>query len=152
MVGNDAAPEFHAKVLPPGSAPAENTFQPNPINEVPGQADNENVLRGHGKESTKTSALDSIPGATSGDVHKGLGHPGQGQTSADKDVSGRSGLMGVGASGVQSGMGGVDERTDASQRGIEKEGSRTKDTVGEFAAGAEERLPATADEVAAERD
>ena len=35
QVGDDAAPEFHVKVLPAGSAPAKDTFQPNP--EVDGQ-------------------------------------------------------------------------------------------------------------------
>ena len=73
QVGNDAVPEFHAKTLPAGSAPASNTFQPNPENEVPGQADNAEAMnRSHGKESTYSDPLD-MPGATSGSVHTGLG-------------------------------------------------------------------------------
>ncbi|KAM0800307.1 hypothetical protein BDR22DRAFT_794074, partial [Usnea florida] len=81
LVGNDAAPEFHAKTLPPGSAPADRTFTPNATSEVPGQADNSSVERDHGKESTKTTASSTLGGATSGDVHTGLGHPGSGMTS-----------------------------------------------------------------------
>ncbi|KAL8643421.1 MAG: hypothetical protein Q9226_008390, partial [Calogaya cf. arnoldii] len=84
LVGNDAAPEFSAKTLPPGSAPKDRTFQPNNISEVPGQADNENVLRSHGKESTHTTASSTLGGATSGDVHTGLGKPVQGQNVSDR--------------------------------------------------------------------
>ena len=142
----------YAQTLPPGSAPPENTFQPNPINETPGQANNDDVLRGHGKESTKVSASDTIGGATSADVHTGYGHPGQGQTGADNQHGRGGGLAGVGASGLQAELGGVDERLDPSQRGIEKEGAQKKDTVGDFAPSASERLPVSADEVAAERD
>ncbi|KAL8919128.1 MAG: hypothetical protein Q9172_005132, partial [Xanthocarpia lactea] len=69
LVGNDAAPEFNAKTLPPGSAPADRTFQPNSTSEVPSQANNDNVLRSHGKESTHTPASSTLGGATSADVH-----------------------------------------------------------------------------------
>lgn len=92
-VGNDAVPEFNAETYPPGTAPRENTFEPNPVNEVPGQAQNPSA-------QATTAASDTIPGATSADVHQGLGHPGSGQTSQElhgthkKD---RSGLTGVGA-------------------------------------------------------
>ncbi|KAL8809557.1 MAG: hypothetical protein Q9200_003315, partial [Gallowayella weberi] len=96
LVGNDTAPEFSAKTLPAGSAPADRTFQPNATSEVPGQADNDNVLRSHGKESTHTTASSTLGGATSGDVHTGLGKPVQGQTSHDRG----GGLAGVGASGA----------------------------------------------------
>ena len=123
-VGNDAAPEFHAQTLPPGSAPADRTFQPNPISETPGQADNDNVLRSHGKEGTYTSAESTLGGSTSGDVHTGLGKPIQGQTSHEKrnepDHEG-SGLVGVGASGAASGNQTADERLDPKQRGLERE-------------------------------
>lgn len=76
-------PEFHAKTLPPGTAPKESTFKPNPVNEIPGQANNPDTGRSHGKEATGVSAQDTIVGATSADVHTGLGHPGSGQTAAD---------------------------------------------------------------------
>ena len=55
--------------------------------------------------SEQTSAQDSLPGATSADVHTGLGHPGSGQTSAEIRHDGEKGrknpgrgLQGVGAS------------------------------------------------------
>ncbi|KAL8849540.1 MAG: hypothetical protein Q9221_005474 [Calogaya cf. arnoldii] len=118
LVGNDTAPEFSAKTLPPGSAPTDRTFQPNNISEIPGQADNENVLRSHGKESTHTTASSTLGGATSGDVHTGLGKPVQGQNSSDRG----GGLAGVGASGAASGNQMVDTEMQAGQRGMDKEG------------------------------
>ena len=145
LVGNDAAPEFSAKTLPPGSAPASNTFKPNNISEVPGQANNPDVERSHGKESTKTSASDTLGGATSADVHTGLGHPGQGQTSSElrQGTEGTSKKEAGGqtfASGAPSGNMMVDEREQPSQRGLEKEGgdlAGTKgDKGGEYGAGA----------------
>ncbi|KAL8723953.1 MAG: hypothetical protein Q9166_008208 [cf. Caloplaca sp. 2 TL-2023] len=118
LVGNDTAPEFTAKTLPPGSAPADRTFKPNNISEVPGQADNPDVLRSHGKESTQTTASSTLGGATSGDVHQGLGKPVQGENTRDRG----GGLAGVGASGAASGNQMVDEEMQAGQRGLEKEG------------------------------
>lgn len=82
LVGNDAAPEFHAQVLPAGSAPADKTFKPNPVNETP--------------QDGSTSAADTLGGATSGDVHTGLGHPGQGQTSKDLHSGGATKSQGSG--------------------------------------------------------
>ena len=126
LVGNDAAPEFHAKTLPPGSAPTDRTFKPNATSEVPGQADNDAVERSHGKESTKTTAESTLGGATSADVHTGSGHPGQGQSSRelrhDRNNPGGhgGGLAGVGAA-APSGNQMVDERTQPEQRGYEKE-------------------------------
>ncbi|ROT41677.1 hypothetical protein SODALDRAFT_331448 [Sodiomyces alkalinus F11] len=92
-VGNDAYQEFHAETHPPGTAPKENTYQPQTQHEVPGQASNPYT-------TTRTEASDTLPGATSADVHKGLGHPGSGQTSNEGDRKHRSGLEGVGASAV----------------------------------------------------
>ncbi|KAE8151721.1 hypothetical protein BDV25DRAFT_128527 [Aspergillus avenaceus] len=86
----DYAPEFHAETYPPGTAPASNSYTPNTQSEVGGQALNPNVERTHGKESTKTSAGDTLMGATSQDVHTGLGHPGAGQTSAELHHDGQS--------------------------------------------------------------
>lgn len=58
------------------------------------------------QEETTTGAADTLGGATSADVHQGLGHPGQGQTSTEVRHDGkhtatkeRSGLEGAGASG-----------------------------------------------------
>ncbi|KAL0938062.1 uncharacterized protein CTRU02_207793 [Colletotrichum truncatum] len=99
-VGNDAHPEFHAQAYPAGTAPSENTFRPNATSETPGQALNPDI-----DPSSRTGATD-FPGATSADVHTGLGKPIQGQTSAELHGSnvGRrnkesAGLEGVGASG-----------------------------------------------------
>ncbi|KFH41587.1 hypothetical protein ACRE_076960 [Hapsidospora chrysogenum ATCC 11550] len=93
-VGNDAAPEFHAETHTPGTAPTDRSFQPNPSSEFNAQA-----------EGRQPAASETLPGATSADVHQGLGHPGQGQTSqemhgahAGKRKKERSGLEGVGAS------------------------------------------------------
>ena len=80
----------------------------------------------HGKESTMTSAESTLGGATSGDVHTGLGHPGQGQTSRElrherNNPGGHGGgLAGVGAS-ASSGMAMADPETQPSQRAMEKE-------------------------------
>ncbi|KAB8232494.1 hypothetical protein ETB97_000857 [Aspergillus alliaceus] len=79
----DYAPEFHAETYPPGTAPASNSYTPNAQNEPGSQAKNPNVERSHGKESVKTTAEQTLMGATSQDVHTGLGHPGSGQTSTE---------------------------------------------------------------------
>jgi hypothetical protein len=104
----DNVEEFTAKTLPPGSAPAERTFQPNAQSEIPSQADNANVLHDHGKESTYTSAESTLGGADSKDLHTGLGHPSQGQMSSELRHDGQhhqkrdgAGLEGVGASGTK---------------------------------------------------
>ncbi|RXG44157.1 hypothetical protein VDGE_02619 [Verticillium dahliae] len=88
LVGNDAKPEFHAETHPVGTAPSKDAYQPDPSSEViPGQA---------------PKASDTLGGATSADVHAGLGHPGAGMTSQElhggKRKSDGSGLEGVGAS------------------------------------------------------
>lgn len=152
-IGNDAAPEFHAQVLPAGTAPAERTFQPNPINETPGQANNDDTLRSHGKESTYTSAESTLGGATSGDVHTGIGKPIQGQTRNDPTGTEGGSLAGRGASGVASTSGVADGRDDARQRGLDREGGALagkKDTLDGVEA--ENREPVGATELAAERD
>ncbi|KAL9114380.1 MAG: hypothetical protein Q9187_007472 [Circinaria calcarea] len=125
-VGNDAAPEFHAKTLPPGTAPKDRTFAPNPIGEIPSQANNDLADRSHGKESTVTSAESTLGGATSADVHQGLGKPLQGQTKREqrdgwKDKAG-TGIIGRGASGAPNEpTKKVDERVISDQRGLGKE-------------------------------
>ncbi|MCJ1420837.1 hypothetical protein MMC32_007196 [Xylographa parallela] len=148
-VGNDAAPEFSAQVLPAGSAPADRTFEPNPINETPGQANNDDTLRAHGKESTYTSASDTLGGATSGDVHTGLGLPTDISATEEKHGSG-TGLAGRGTSGAPSGSMPVDERTTPSQRGLERESGHLAGKKFNTDGGAEETPNVTADELAAE--
>lgn len=95
---------------------------------MPGQADNASVERDHGKESTKTTASSTLGGATSGDVHTGLGKPLQGQTSNELRHGGAhtstkqgGGLAGVGASGVPSSNQMVDKDTQPEQRALDKE-------------------------------
>ncbi|KAI4129597.1 MAG: hypothetical protein LQ338_002171 [Usnochroma carphineum] len=146
LLGNDTAPEFTAKTLPPGSAPTDRTFQPNNISEVPSQALNPDVLPSHGKESTHTTASSTLGGATSGDVHKGLGKPVQGQTSSElhggKAGSGREGgLAGVGASGAASGAKMADERVQVHQRGLEREGGKFAGTKSDKTEVGAEELP-----------
>ncbi|KAL8747240.1 MAG: hypothetical protein Q9190_000859 [Brigantiaea leucoxantha] len=146
LTGNDTVPEFHAKTLPPGSAPADRTFKPNPVSEVPGQALNDSVERSHGKESTKTTASSTLGGATSGDVYTGLGKPMQGQTVSDtkggKNPGGHGGgLVGVGASGAPSGNQMVDERMQESQRGLEREEGVLAGTRGDKGSVGADELP-----------
>ncbi|KXH26164.1 hypothetical protein CSIM01_11434 [Colletotrichum simmondsii] len=142
-VGNDAYPEFHAQAYPAGTAPRENTFQPQNAQEIPGQALN--------PEATTYTAAQDFPGATSGDVHTGLGKPVQGQTSAElhgANVGRRdkesAGLEGVGASGKDNFR---ERRLDVGQ----EPDTRGKTTNASNVLGAEERLPVSAEEVASER-
>ncbi|EFQ29624.1 hypothetical protein CGRA01v4_14909 [Colletotrichum graminicola] len=139
-VGNDAYPEFHAETYPAGTAPKENSFQPDLKQATPGQALNPNA-------ETYTSPND-FPGATSADVNTGLGKPMQGQTS--NEVHGAhprhrkkesAGLEGVGASAHDS----FKERH--LDLGYDPASRRNVSDI----PGAEERYPATAEEVASER-
>lgn len=157
-VGNDAAPEFHAETFPPGTAPKEQTFLPHPEGEVPGQANNPIM-----SDASKTSALDSLPGATSGSVYNAAEHgkPIQGQTSQErhsgKVVSERQGYESL--SGGTSGDGSVFEK--ARKEGLDLEGKAadmkgTKGSLGRTTErarkeGAESRIPVSAEEVASER-
>jgi hypothetical protein len=150
----DHAPEFSAKVLPAGTAPKDKTFTPNPENEVPGQADNADVVG-------KSDPLD-FPGATSGDVHTGLGHPGSGQTSTELHGSGKKERSGLAGAGAQGGTGlredGMNRefRELGRERGVDEHGpnnSRPRDGgAGREVQGAESVVPVGAGEVAAERD
>lgn len=141
----DDAPEFSAQTLPPGSAPKSRTFEPNPQSEIPGQADNANVLRDHGKESTYTSAESTLGGADSRDVHQGLGHPGAGQTSAELRHDGEhhrkragAGLEGVGAT---SGKGMDDPAYNPRPDDDHPEGPISGREHNTTLAGAEDKLP-----------
>ncbi|KAI1189191.1 hypothetical protein F5B17DRAFT_392296 [Nemania serpens] len=68
LVGNDRIPEFHAETYPPGTAPRENTFQPHPEGEIPAQC-----------WGTAPNAGETMTGATSQDLDRGMGQPIQGQ-------------------------------------------------------------------------
>ena len=146
QVGNDAIPEFSAKTMPAGTAPADRTFQPNPISENLGQAANPDA-----PAESQTSASDTISGASSADVHQGLGLPIQGQSSQQLHGSGVSkgakegnGLIGVGANASDSVRErGLDIDVPKGSRG--KSGEDRQDILG-----AEERVPASAEDVAAE--
>ncbi|KAF6787309.1 hypothetical protein CSOJ01_15254 [Colletotrichum sojae] len=142
-VGNDAYPEFHAEAHPPGTAPPEATFKPNPVSEIPGQALN--------PDATTRTAADDFPGATSADVHKGMGKPLQGQTNREArgvHVGHRkresAGLEGVGAS----------EKDNFRERRLDRDvepGARGKTRNAENVPGAEDRVPVSAEELSSER-
>ena len=141
LVGNDAVPEFHAETHEPGTAPADRTFTPNTKNEIPGQALNDSM-------ENPTKASDTLGGATSAQVHQGLGHPGSGQTSQElhgthKHVG--SGLEGIGANARDPIHDlGADRPYETGTRG--KGGKNVEDYPG-----AEARENVKAEEVASER-
>ncbi|ETI27532.1 hypothetical protein G647_09723 [Cladophialophora carrionii CBS 160.54] len=155
---NDYAPEFSAKTLPPGTAPKESTFQPNATSEIPGQQFNDNVDRSHGKEGVRTDPLSTLPGATSADVHTGLGHPGQGQTSTELRHEGHhtaskatSGPEGAGATGG-SGLHNPDDLNREFRR-LQDDSTHPTGPIKEHnqtLAGAEEKEPMSAEFVASE--
>lgn len=137
----DKALEFSAQTLPAGTAPADRTFKPNPTNDVP-------------LTQSNPDAGSTIQGSTSADVHTGLGHPGQGQTSAELRHDGShtskkqsAGLEGVGAK-VENKLDSIDPR----QRGLEDDRaaktSGTRGNVGGLAA--QEREAESASTIAAE--
>jgi hypothetical protein len=138
----DQRPEYHMESFPPGTAPAGSSYTAN-ANEIGSQANNPNVLRSHGKESTYTSPADTLTGATSKDVHIGLGKPLQGQTNveiAHDGAHGRkkqpSGVEGVGATPKNHGI----ERQFADQRGLEREEAANAGTRGDKADRAAENM------------
>ncbi|KAI1071515.1 hypothetical protein LB507_004898 [Fusarium sp. FIESC RH6] len=139
LVGNDAAPEFHAEQHPAGTAPPENTFRPNPETEIPAQAS--------GNEGAVPASA-TLGGATSADVHTGLGKPAAGQTSQElhgTEKKNRSGLEGVGANPSDP-IHAMDADRDHPTNYRGKGGENALDY-----AGAEDREPAKAEEVASER-
>jgi hypothetical protein len=97
------------------------------------------------------SASSTLTGASSADVHTGLGHPGQGQTSNElrhPDKKGGSGLAGL-AEGV--GQGGAakelkDDPTHAQQRNLGDVPTGERGNTGGLAA--QEREPEGAERVA----
>ncbi|OTA31655.1 hypothetical protein BTJ68_08149 [Hortaea werneckii EXF-2000] len=130
-VGNEAVPEAHIQTLPPGSAPASATYQPNPTDTAPPPSS-----------------------ATSGSVNTGLGKPMQGQTNTEIRHDGqhhRKAAGGGGFDGLKSGAhGGTVDPHDpafASQRALDKDEA----VVGRGGAlSAEERLPEGSETVAQE--
>ncbi|KAI3317386.1 hypothetical protein HD806DRAFT_527159 [Xylariaceae sp. AK1471] len=139
-VGKDRIPEFHAQTYPPGTAPKENTFQPRPEGEIPAQA-----------YGMYPDVSDTLGGVTSRDVDRGDGKPIQRQEPREirklhqghhkKD---RSGVAGRGAS---AGVDIVREKGADLPEGVYK-GMRGK-ASDEYPA-AEDRLPASAEEIASE--
>ncbi|KAI1372514.1 hypothetical protein F4677DRAFT_264463 [Hypoxylon crocopeplum] len=147
MVGNDAVPEFHMERHTPGTAPREHTFQPRPEGETPAEAPNVESQR-------LTDPTDTLGGTTSQAVHTGFGKPVQGQSAAELhgdlrgDHTGRrkkehAGLEGVGAVVGDS----VRQKGADLPEGVEK-GSKGKGSA-EYPS-ATERIPVSAEEVAAE--
>lgn len=149
----DHVPEFHAQALPPGTAPADHLFKPNYFGMIPGQANNEDTLRSHGKPSTYTAA-NSMPGATSKDVHHGFGHPGVGQSSTEVRHDGQHHRKNVGHSlegvGASRNLQEPDERARPNQRGIEREGARGGQHGNKGALGAEDIQPVSTETLAHE--
>lgn len=116
------------------------------MNEVPGQADNPD-------SSETTSALDTLGGATSADVHTGLGHPGQGMGSAEERHDGKTkrvrenqGLQGQAEGG--SGLHGDTSAEAASLLKDHKSGPETTKEHNVSLDGAESKEPVGAEQVA----
>jgi hypothetical protein len=115
------------------------------------------VLRSHGKEGVRTDPLSTLPGATSADVHKGLGHPGQGQTSTEQRHEGAhtnkkqpSGPEGAGAPG---GSGLREDGMNTEFRRLQEDGNHPSGPrAGHNVSldGAESRLPVSSEQLAAE--
>lgn len=141
------------ETYPPGTAPASNSHTSN-TDEV-SQANNDAVLRGHGKESVYTAPGKTLTGATSADVNTGFGKPLQGQTGVEQRHDGEHGrkkqnssLESVGASRQDRTV----ERRFAEQRGLEKEEATTSGTRGNKADRAAENMrPEPGETLGAER-
>ena len=139
-------PEFHAKTYPPGTAPKEYSFQPNPLSTVPGQALNEIM-----DPNLRTSATDTLRGASSANVYNdsAFARPMGGQSSRElrSNRTEKRGLEGRSAMATTS-----DETVEGRARalgadlpaGVER-GIRGKGP------GAEDRQPASATEGASEK-
>ena len=85
--------------MPPGTAPPERSFGTVPNADII-SPETTGEHAGKGEEAV-VSAKDTLVGATSKDVHKGLGHPGSGQPASQRKFhKDRSGLEGRGANKV----------------------------------------------------
>jgi len=114
---SDFIPESHARTVPPGTAHPEFTFTPqNTYNALAGES------------HPLADPLDFPGGATSRDVHRGMGHPGQGMTSKEIHHDGqqgrkreKQGLAQYGAHDLNRGgadLGRADPRTHERQRAL----------------------------------
>jgi hypothetical protein len=138
--GKEKVPEYHAEKYPPGTAPREHTFEPRPEGEVPAQA-----------YDATPNAADTLPGVTSKDVYRGEGKPLQGMERRElrgahprKRKKERAGVAARGGSeGVDIGR----LKGGDLPEGVEK-GTRGKHRPDW--PGAEDRPPASAEEVASE--
>jgi hypothetical protein len=93
-----------------------------------------------------------MSGATSADVHTGLGHPGSGQVASEKPHGEEAGLVGRGASGVPSGNRPADERLDPNQRAVKRESAQIAGQKPKTHDSAEDRVGVTSEELATERE
>lgn len=98
-----------------------------------------------------------MPGATSGDVHTGLGHPGQGQTSTEQKHGGfhTNKREGAGTTGLaEGGMGLHGEQPSAHFQQLQQDDHPKGPISGHNVSrdGAEDKQPASSEEVAAEGD
>lgn len=107
---------------------------------------NDLTNRSHGKEQVVTTAESTLRGATSQDVHRGLGHPGSGQTSTEVRHDGEHhrkrqshGLETVGAHREDK-----FERVLPDQRGLEKEQNVSGQRGNKGERAAEDMEPASA--------
>lgn len=101
----------------------------------------------------RTSAADTLMGATSQDVHTGLGKPLQGQTGVELAHDGEhgrkkqsAGLEGIGATPQNRGI----ERQFPNQRGIEREEAQSGTRGNKADRAAEDMLPEGAETLDAE--
>lgn len=152
LVGNDKLPEFQAETLPAGSAPASKTFQPD-VNAASQDGTAPPVQRyykdGVGEGET-ADAASTIQGATSAQVHQGLGKPVQGQSSKELRSEAQGGL------GGPEGVGGSARQATVDPHLPEHKGQRALDkdeaVIGRSdVPSAEERIPQSAESVASER-
>ncbi|CAM1501529.1 Fc.00g035130.m01.CDS01 [Cosmosporella sp. VM-42] len=139
-VGNDAAPEFHAETYPPGTAPKNRSFEPGSQGEIPAQTADPDM-------ENRTSAADTLQGATSGEVYQGMGRPVDGMSSREMHGGphkhNRSGLEGVGANAED----------PIHKYGFDRDypiGERGKSGDTENWPGADERIPTSAEELSHE--
>ncbi|KAI0894211.1 hypothetical protein F4806DRAFT_497993 [Annulohypoxylon nitens] len=132
-VGNDAVPEFHMEKHAPGTAPRENTFQPRPECDTPIPA------RTDAKSEHLVNPTDTLGGTTSQALHGDLYGDHIGRRKKE-----RAGLEGTGAivgDSLRQIGGDLPKGVDESMGG---KGSAQYPS-------ASERIPASAEEVAAER-
>lgn len=133
-------------MLPAGSAPPKNTFEPQTEGEAPPV---QNYYKDGVGEGETAKASETIVGATSADVHQGLGKPVEGQSSKElRDGTHTSG--GVEAVGGRANQATVDphDPQHISQRALDKDDA----VVGRGdKASAQDRVPESAETVASER-